>query len=95
MFPIFSCFYIDLHAAKSCSCWNSAGDNFSHVRSCSDVGWGPGAPATVAVAAPADPLDPVPSVVSPDKVTSYFIKIKKKFLTIAIVFYADHKRNKL
>ena len=59
-------FEVDLHAAKSCSCWNSAGDSFSHVRSCSDVGRGPGAHATGAVAAPAaDPLDPVPSVVSP------------------------------
>ena len=28
----FSCKKELLHAAKSCSCWNSAGDNFSHVR---------------------------------------------------------------
>ena len=23
---------VDLHAAKSCNCWNSAGDSFSHVK---------------------------------------------------------------
>ncbi len=27
-----------LHAVRSCSCWNSAGDSFSHVNSCSGRG---------------------------------------------------------
>ena len=27
------CTFVYLHAAKSCSCWNSAGDNFSHFIS--------------------------------------------------------------